>query len=150
MKQNCFNSFSAQTTKLLAVALAKEALKTKSGKYALVLALKGELGAGKTTFIQGFIKALGIRNRVTSPTFVIVKSFKFKASSFKRIYHIDAYRLKKPKELLALGFREIIADPQNIVLIEWADKIRKILPKNVIWITFRHGKKSNERNITFN
>jgi tRNA threonylcarbamoyladenosine biosynthesis protein TsaE len=56
---------------------------------------------------------------------------------YKNLYHIDCYRLNKPKELLDLDFKEIISNPQNIVLIEWAEKVRKILPKNTIWINFK-------------
>ncbi|MBI4119571.1 MAG: tRNA (adenosine(37)-N6)-threonylcarbamoyltransferase complex ATPase subunit type 1 TsaE, partial [Parcubacteria group bacterium] len=67
---------------------------------------------------------------------------------FKNIYHIDAYRLKSASELGTLHFSEIIGDPRNVVLVEWADKVRKILPKTAIWIKFRHGRKENERYIS--
>ena len=94
-----------------------------------VVALCGELGSGKTRFIQGFAKGLGLRQRLTSPTFVLLKKY-------KNLYHIDCYRLNKPKNLLDLDFKEIISNSQNIVLIEWAEKVRSMLPKDVIWVKF--------------
>lgn len=145
MRTIVYRTSSVKATKELAAALAAEIFRTKPGKAAVVVALKGELGSGKTSFVQGFIAAAGIRRRVVSPTFILIRRFKVKDLRFKHIYHIDAYRLKKPQELLALGFRKIIADPRNIVLIEWADRIGRILPRSAIWISFRHGKKENER-----
>jgi tRNA threonylcarbamoyladenosine biosynthesis protein TsaE len=98
-------------------------------KIAIVIGLQGELGSGKTRFVQGFAKGLGIRQRLTSPTFVLMKKY-------KNLYHIDCYRLNRPKDLIDLDFKEIISNPKNIVLIEWAEKVRKILPKNTAWIRF--------------
>ncbi|KKR89226.1 MAG: ATP-binding protein [Candidatus Wolfebacteria bacterium GW2011_GWA2_42_10] len=133
-------------TKKFAALLAREILKTKfSGKAALVLALSGHLGTGKTTFVQGFMRGAGIRKKITSPTFVLAKRFKIKNLRFKNIYHIDYYRLHKPKELLELGLKEILNNPQNIVLIEWPEVVKRYLPKNIIKIKFEHGKRENER-----
>ena len=113
-----------------------------------ILILVGELGSGKTTFVKGLAKGLGVDANITSPTFVLVKSYKLKTKSYDKIYHIDCYRLT-PEELAALNFQEIINNPQNIILIEWAEKIKKILPKkNAIWLKFDYGEKENERNIT--
>lgn len=140
----------ANETKKLAKLLVKEVFHLKSGRGASVIALVGALGSGKTTFIQGFCKGAGIKKRITSPTFVITKNYKLKTKNFNKIYHIDCYRIQKPNELLKLDFKEIIANPQNIVLIEWAEKIKKILPKNTIWIKFKHGEKENERKIEIN
>ena len=117
-------------TKKVAKLLAEEILRGQTPKnHAWVIGLQGELGSGKTKFAQGFAKGLGIRQRLTSPTFVLIKKY-------KNLYHIDCYRLNKPKDFLDLDFKEIIDDPQNIVVIEWADKVRSILPRDVIWITF--------------
>lgn len=136
----------AAATKSLARKLALEILKDgKPRKGAVVLALVGDLGAGKTTFAQGFAGALGIKGRITSPTFLIIKSYKLKAISYKLLYHIDAYRLHDPKELADLGFEKILKNPQNIVLIEWADKVKKLLPPDTRWLKFRHGEKESER-----
>jgi len=123
-------------TKEIAEKLAKDVLKSKKQK-AFVVALEGELGSGKTTFLQGFARGLGIREKITSPTFVILKRFKIKNSGFKNFYHIDCYRLQKPRELLDLGFKEIALNPENIIAIEWAERVKKILPKDAIWIKFK-------------
>ena len=123
-------------TKKLGEILAKEILKTKSKKTAFIIGLEGDLGGGKTTFLQGFAKGFGIKEKILSPTFVIIKRFKIKDLRFKKFFHIDCYRIEKSKELLALGFKEIISNPKNIVAIEWADRIREILPKNSIILKF--------------
>ncbi|PIR72665.1 MAG: tRNA (adenosine(37)-N6)-threonylcarbamoyltransferase complex ATPase subunit type 1 TsaE [Candidatus Nealsonbacteria bacterium CG10_big_fil_rev_8_21_14_0_10_36_24] len=138
MKKEYITSSSAQTKKL-GQKLAKDILKKKPEKTAFVIGLEGELGSGKTTFVQGFAKALGIKEKVLSPTFVIIKRFQFNnltIKQFNNFYHLDCYRIKKPRELLDLGFKEIISNPRNIVAVEWADKIKKIMPEDVLWINF--------------
>ena len=105
----------------------------------------GELGAGKTAFVQGFYNGLKIKKRVMSPTFILVRRSALRHTRFSNAYHMDAYRIKNPRELSALGFKEMINDPKNIVLIEWADKIRRALPKGTHWLKFSHGEKKNER-----
>ncbi|MBI4033950.1 MAG: tRNA (adenosine(37)-N6)-threonylcarbamoyltransferase complex ATPase subunit type 1 TsaE [Candidatus Brennerbacteria bacterium] len=139
-------SSSPATTKKLAALLAKEISKYK-GKGALVIGLTGNLGSGKTTFIQGFARGLGISRRLLSPTFLIIRNYKLKAKNWKLLYHIDCYRLKKPQELVALDFKKITADPKNIVIVEWAEKTRRLLPKKMVWIKMGHGKRANERTI---
>ncbi len=134
-------------TKKLGEVLSKKILKEKKGTRAQVLALQGELGGGKTTFLQGFARGLGIKKRILSPTFVILKKFKIQSPDFKFFYHIDCYRIKSVKEILDLGFRKIVSDSKNIVAIEWADNILKTLPKDTIFITFTFNNK-NKRNIT--
>lgn len=124
-------------TKELGKSLAKKILKDGSKKGAIIFGLKGELGGGKTTFAQGFARGLGIKEKILSPTFVIMKRFKLKDPNFLNFYHIDAYRLKEPEELFSIDFQNIINDPRNIVVIEWADKIKKILPKTTRWIHFK-------------
>jgi len=115
----------------LAQILAREILKTpKRIKTALVIGLEGNLGAGKTTFIQAFARGAGIKNRLTSPTFVLMKKY-------NNLYHIDCYRIKSGQDILALDFKEIVSEPKNIVLIEWVEKIKRILPKGRIWIKFK-------------
>ncbi|EKD49150.1 MAG: hypothetical protein ACD_63C00254G0007 [uncultured bacterium] len=99
-----------------------------------VICLEGDLGGGKTTFVKGLAKGLGIKEDITSPTFVIFKKFKIKDKNF--LYHFDLYRLSDPKEVLNLGFEEILRDKNSIVVIEWADRIRKILPKESIDVKF--------------
>ncbi len=147
-----FFSENISDTKELAKILSREILLTKPDtKKAIVFGLVGELGAGKTAFTREFVKAAGVKEKVLSPTFLIMRSFdlKNKKTRFKKIYHIDAYRMEA-KDLLKLGLKEIINNPQNIVMLEWADKVGKIMPRETFWINFKHGKKENERNITFN
>ncbi len=103
------------------------------GKEATVLVCSGNLSAGKTTFAQSLAKHLGIRERITSPTFVIQKTYKLPLSAkkkfgFSHFVHIDAYRLDNEKELKVLHFKEIAEDPGNLVLIEWGERVKKILP----------------------
>lgn len=131
-------------TKKLGNNLAEKILKTEPLNKAFIIAFEGDLGGGKTTFLQGFAKGLGIREKILSPTFVIMKKFEIPRekivhhllSTARWFYHIDCYRIRKPKELLDLGFKKIISDPKNIVVIEWADRIKKTLPKDAIWIRF--------------
>ena len=132
-------------TKKIAGEVAKKLIGRKSGK-SLVIALEGDLGVGKTTFIKGFSKTLGFREKVLSPTFVLIHKHKILMKQFKNLYHIDAYRLNSGKELVKLGIKEIFTDPENIVLIEWADRVKKIIPKNATWIHFKHSYK-NRREI---
>jgi tRNA threonylcarbamoyladenosine biosynthesis protein TsaE len=144
-----YRSNSSEETKKLGRKLAKQlSSKRSSRKNALVLALKGELGAGKTTFVQGFFTGLGLKKRAPSPTFVIMRRHAIRHKRFANLFHIDAYRLKNAKQTSVLNFETIIADPQNIILIEWADRIKKLLPKDAVRLEFSHSKKENERRIT--
>jgi len=147
-------SRSSRETKKIAAQLAKKILKEKNqfGHRAKVIALVGELGAGKTTFVQGFAKALGIRQRITSPTFLIFRKYKIPLNQLTKnqllnFYHVDLYRVHSVKELKVLNFKNILHSPLNIVLIEWAEKIKKSLPSNTIWINFEYGKRPMERKI---
>lgn len=120
MKQ--YLTYSEKETKSLAKKLAKN---FQDG----VIGLFGELGAGKTMFTQGFAKGLGIKEKIISPTFVLIRQHKI-PNTEKRLFHIDLYRLENMDEIKFLGLEEIWPDPKNIILVEWADKIKKILPKN--------------------
>lgn len=122
----------------------KIAAKLDSGA---VLALTGNLGSGKTHFTKGLAKYFQIKKNITSPTFVLMKVYKTKNKKIKQLVHVDCYRLDNPEELLAIGLDEYLNDPACLVVIEWAEKIKKILPKNTIWIKFNLGKKENERKI---
>lgn len=119
---------------------------------AAVLALYGDLGSGKTTFAQALARALGVKEKTKSPTFIIFRKSKIspiaagQESKFKFFYHFDVYRIHGEKEILDLGWQEIVRNSENIVLVEWADKIEKLLPENCIKITFKHLK-GNKREI---
>lgn len=116
-------------------ALQTQKLGEKIGrdlKPPIVIALYGDLGSGKTTFIQGLAKGLGIKKRITSPTFVFVKKY------HPNFYHIDLYRIEKTKEVKSLGLEEIFSEPKTVMAIEWAEKIKEMLPKNRIDIWFNY------------
>jgi len=152
-----YKTNSSKQTKKLASILASVIANQRrvNLKNALVFALTGDLGTGKTTFIQGFLRGLKIKKKITSPTFVLIKKFVIRVNprinprKSATVYHIDCYRIKKASELLKIGLREIFNNPQNIILIEWAEKIKNFLPKNTIWIKFKHGEKINQRTIEF-
>lgn len=95
---------------------------------ATIVGLFGNLGSGKTTFVQSVAESWGVREHATSPTFVIMKRYTLHASRFANLIHIDAYRLKNGEELRKLGFEKLLADPANLILIEWAELVADILP----------------------
>lgn len=134
-----------------------------------ILCLYGNLGSGKTTFVQGLAKGLGIKRRIFSPTFIIVRSYKLKnprfvsnsakaaldkkAASFveaatkaesrgkqnsKFFYHIDLYRIQTKQDLLGVGIDEIFKDKDNIVAVEWAEKLFDLLPKKRIDVRLKY------------
>jgi len=102
-----------------------------------VVALHGDLGAGKTAFTQEVGKILGVKENMHSPTFVIEKIYAINFKNFKRLIHIDAYRLEKDSELLHLGWEELIREPENLILIEWPENVAKIIPKSAKKISFK-------------
>lgn len=135
---------------------------------ATVVGLYGELGSGKTTFMKYLAQALGVRETIQSPTFVIMKKYdlavkpentkfskaaervslveNFVFSGFQKLIHIDAYRIEKPEEMLNLGWQEIIEDSKNLICIEWPERISEIMPPHTK-IFFDHGDNENERKI---
>ncbi len=137
-------SSSPKITEKIASLFAGEILKTSS-KNGFLIGLRGNLGSGKSVFARGFAKGLGIRKRILSPTFPIMKIYELRKRNYHAFVHIDAYRIKKVSELETIGFKDVIREKSHISLIEWADKIKKILPKEMIWIDFQHSKKENER-----
>lgn len=117
-------------------------------KQATVVCLSGELGSGKTTFVQAFAKALGITERVTSPTFVLIKRYDIDQAQFTTLFHIDAYRLENGDELAVLGFGDLLNNPKHLICIEWPEHILGILPTKRHRISFR-GITEHTREITF-
>lgn len=123
-----------------------------------MLALTGELGSGKTTFVQGLAKGLEIKGRVISPTFIIVRKYqipnnksqinsKSKTRKILNFYHVDFYRLEGElgKEVENLGLTEVWSDPNNIVVIEWAEKIKDYLPEGTKWVRFEYSGEDERR-----
>jgi len=148
--------------KKFAIEIATKINQSPALVNATVIGLYGDLGSGKTTFTKSFISAFGVKNTVTSPTFVIEKIYKIpnlkqnkKVGSatpnflgFKHIIHIDAYRLQSGEEMKDLGWDKISKDPQNIILIEWPEKISDILPKKIKKIEFKFIDE-NRRKVSF-
>lgn len=134
----------------------------KSLRVGDIVCLYGDLGSGKTTFVQGLAKGLGVKQRIISPTFIIVRCYELqtqnskpksqnynsKLKSLERFYHIDLYRIESEKDLEGLGIEEIINDKNNIIVIEWAEKMENLLPKKRIDIEFFY-EKENIRKIKF-
>lgn len=108
---------------------------------AVVLALMGDLGAGKTAFVKAVAKELGITEHITSPTFVIMKTYDLPPTTnhgFKTLTHIDAYRLESAHELEVLGWKELLADPDALIAIEWPEKVPGAMPSNAQHFVFEH------------
>ncbi len=139
---------SEQNTKRFAAeTIAKlEGLEHKKGAF--VIALEGDLGAGKTTFVKGVAEELGVKHSVTSPTFLIMRSYKTKNETWPVLVHIDAYRIEDPEELRSLGFDDLKKDPKKLILVEWADKVAPLVPDNAAWVRFEHGSAENRRAIS--
>jgi tRNA threonylcarbamoyladenosine biosynthesis protein TsaE len=124
-----------EDTQKLAEELARS---LKRGESATVIALIGDLGVGKTAFSKAFGEALGVRDPIQSPTFLIEKIYELRGEEWEHLIHIDAYRLEHESELVSLGWQAIISKPENCILVEWADKVENILPEGSIRITFAH------------
>lgn len=151
-----FITKSSNQTKKLGKALAREL------KNGVIICLVGELGSGKTTFAQGILEGLGAEGPYTSPTFLVIKNYKKEfpisksqfpnkskkpKSKLQNIYHVDTYRVSA-KDILDLGWEEIINDKSNVIIIEWADRISDIIPKDALWINF-DWVDENKRKIIF-
>ncbi len=153
---NKYITTSYKKTQKLGENFAQEilALRQAQGKNnsAVVFGLSGNLGGGKTTFLQGFAKGLGIKEKILSPTFVVMKKFKIpttnKLQPTSYFYHFDCYRFERAEDILDLGWKDIISNPINIVAVEWPDKIKKVLPKDMIKIDFKFIDKT-KREIKF-
>jgi len=114
-----------------------------------VISLIGDLGAGKTTFVQFLASALGVKEKVNSPTFVLMKVYNTSNDKIKNLVHVDAYRLNHSDELKNIGLTEYFNKPDSIVVIEWADKVKDLLSENTLIINFKEGAEDNQRVIEF-
>ena len=115
---------------------------------AIVIALHGNLGAGKTTFTQCFARALGVSETVTSPTFVVMKRYALEQQQCTVLTHIDAYRIEDEQELEVLGIRDLLADSANLVLIEWAERVPTFIPNGALSISMTPNE-DGSRTITY-
>ncbi len=103
--------------------------------------MRGELGAGKTTLAKMILRSAGIKKHIASPTFTLMSEYKAKNLAF---YHLDLYRLKNYREAAALGVEELWHRKNNVLIIEWADKIKKYLPRKAIWLEFKISGKTRK------
>ena len=154
-------SRSIEETREIARRFLNKLVSQKDG--AVVVGLFGDLGAGKTAFTQALAKELGVKRKVNSPTFVIMKKYPIgkaygvkhtsprpslwrrRRGKFKYLFHLDAYRLKNEKELLHLGWEEIISNPKYLVFIEWPENIKKAMPKKHHQIHISHTKEGHRK-----
>lgn len=136
------------------------------------MALSGDLGSGKTTFTQGLVESLGVKERITSPTFVLMKQYRVRVKSKSKekknliqkqglqsdsnllfkpltLVHVDAYRMKNEQDAIGIGIFDYLGKSDAITVIEWPERMIKILPKSTIWIKFEYIDE-NSRKITLN
>ena len=124
-------------------ALAKQlAAELKPGD---VVRLEGDLGAGKTTFVQGLAAALGVAGRVTSPTFCLVQEHR---GAGVLLVHMDLYRLRNEDDVLAIGWEDYLAEGA-IVAVEWPERAGSLIPNDAIRVTFTHLDGDERRRIDF-
>lgn len=121
-----FTTTSSDQTRNLGTELARE---LRGGE---VLCLSGDLGAGKTTFTQGLLEGLGAQGPYTSPTFAIMKQYEGKKFI---IHHIDTYRVQSA-DLIDLGWKDFVNQPEHVTIVEWAERISDIIPENAVWLQF--------------
>jgi tRNA threonylcarbamoyladenosine biosynthesis protein TsaE len=131
-------SASVEMTRALGEALARQLAPGD------VIALEGELGAGKTNFVQGLARGLGISEDVNSPTFILANEY---FSGRVPLYHIDAYRIENAAEARGFGLDDYL-NGDGVTVIEWAERVREALPSDVLWITFDY-RSENERQLVF-
>lgn len=138
-------SRSVQKTRAIAGSILRGSL--KETREPVILALRGELGSGKTTFVQGLARELGLDEKIQSPTFILMKLYQLprRVKNFKHFIHIDAYRLQNISETRHLNLKSLLQDRDAVVVIEWAERIKKLVPKEALWIHFKHGKRTCER-----
>lgn len=135
MVNKIFTTKSAEETRDLGKKIATS---LKGGE---VLCLYGNLGAGKTTFTQGLAEGLGIKKKITSPTFILMRQYLTRNTSTRNtltLFHLDCYRLTGVKDAACLGLEEIFNDPHNIICIEWAERIKNLLPPKRTDIFFKN------------
>lgn len=154
--------FSLEDLSQIARDIIQKEQDKKSPDHATLITLSGDLGAGKTTLVQEIAKQLGVEQALQSPTFVIYKVYPLRRPAaerlpleggeapllpWKTLVHGDMYRLQSPEEMQLLGWEALLADPENIICIEWPEKIEDIIPKWASQITLKHGEGIDKRGI---
>ena len=141
-----YASRSEEETQKIAADLAASLIEKGQGDP-IVIALEGELGAGKTVFAKGFSRALGVEEEIKSPTFVLMKTYQIvHHDPYRFLFHLDCYRLRDEEDLVSLGIEEIMNQKGNVILIEWSDRVKKVLPSKKMTVHIDHVTEQN-RNI---
>lgn len=137
-------SYSENDTQQLAKRIADV---LQSGE---IIALHGNLGAGKTVFSRGFARGLGITEPVTSPTFTIAQEYPCQHNGCTLLYHLDMYRIDDSDSAIAFGIDEYLYNPHAIALIEWPERIPDLLddPQRIFHITIDYGEQEEQRQIS--
>ncbi len=153
MNKTMLSKNTKETEKIAKIILEKLLKNKKKQKGALVVGLSGDLGAGKTAFTKFVAKHLGIKDKVFSPTYVIMKKYplplprgsarRARGSDYKFFFHIDAYRLEKEEELLHLGWKEIINNKDHLIFIEWPENISGIIPPSSKFVYISSNEKGH-------
>ena len=136
MEEKQYFSATAEETRLLGKAFGDTL------SPGTLVCFRGDLGAGKTTFIQGVLVGCGAQPPFVSPTFILMKEYDLDAptaNGIRRVYHADAYRMERAEDFEKIGFTEWCADPEGIVLLEWPERIESLLPEQRIEIRFSIG-----------
>lgn len=140
-----FTSKSDKETKKIGQKLGQAILKSFTNKENFIIGLYGDLGGGKTTFIKGIAFGLGIKKPITSPTFTLLKQYK---RPKVELFHFDFYRLKNKNDAFGIGLEEYLQKPGSVSVIEWADRVGDLLPKEKLVIEFDFISQ-NQRKLTF-
>lgn len=150
----CYNAHMETTLHIKAMTdwdSAAQALLTRlpvSHPAATVVTFTGDLGAGKTTFVQAIARALFVAESVTSPTFTIMRRYELHNQSFKNLVHVDAYRVDDPQEMTVLHFAATLAEAGTLVCIEWPEKIPSVVPEVAATVAIDFLPESEDRIVT--
>jgi tRNA threonylcarbamoyladenosine biosynthesis protein TsaE len=139
-----YRTKNAQETQEVGYSFANYLTEHKKSNSATILTLSGQLGAGKTTFLQGFARGLGVEGRFISPTFLLVRQYTLPSDTL--FYHLDLYRISEARELATLGIEEIFEQKDGIVAIEWPEKLSNQIPKPYYALSFT-SQSAEEREI---
>ena len=135
-----YHSHTLEQTNLLGAQLSQAC------QVPFVLYLQGHLGVGKTTFVRAFLRQMGVRDRIKSPTYALIEPYEF---DDKAVYHIDLYRLEQPTDINALGLQDYLLAMDSILLIEWPDKGGALTPKADLVCHIQHTDDENARLFDF-
>lgn len=121
------------------------------GKKAVIFALEGPLGAGKTTFVKVLARKMGVKEEITSPSFILNVQYPIPGVRY-RLEHIDVWKVERPEEIVQVGLAQMVKDKQ-VIAIEWAERVKDLIKSykkkaQVVWIKIEYGKGDNERIIT--